>query len=398
MTATLPDPLPPGPAHPRPHIVWLGLRGFPGVQGGVETHAEHLCPQLVKQGCRITVITRAAYQPRAVGAQWQGVEMRSLWAPRSRGLEALVHTTLGVLYAGLLLRPDILHIQAIGPAIVTPLARLLGMKVVVTHHGPDYDRQKWGRLARLALRLGERWGMRWAQRTIAISRVIEELVVRKHGVSSAVIANGASLPELPADMGALVGFGLQPRRYVLLVSRLVPEKRHLDLIDAFERAALPGWKLAIVGGADHPDEYTRQVQARAAAASAVVCTGFQSGDALAQLYAHAGLFVLPSSHEGLPIALLEALSYGLCPLVSNIPANLEVGLPPAHYFALGDIQALTSAMKSLVRSDGNAAVGVDWRQWVGERYSWLEAARQTAEVYRNLLAAEARNGSNPHHE
>lgn len=398
MTATLPDPLPPGPAHPRPHVVWLGLRGFPGVQGGVETHAELLCPLLVKQGCRITVITRAAYQPRAVGAQWQGVQMRSLWAPSSRGLEALVHTTLGVLYAGLQLRPDILHIQAIGPALLTPLARLLGMKVVVTHHGPDYDRQKWGRLARLALRLGERWGMRCAQRRIVISRVIQDLVRAKHEVDAALIPNGAALPQIPSATTALSTFGLQPKRYVLLVSRMVPEKRHLDLIEAFGRAALPGWKLAVVGAADHPDEYTRQVQAQAASTPGVVCTGFQTGEALAQLYAHAGLFVLPSSHEGLPIALLEALSYGVCPLVSDIAANLEVGLPREHYFALGDIQALTSAMKGLVRSDGNAAVGVDWRQWVGERYSWLEAAHQTAEVYRSLLAAEARNGSNPHHE
>lgn len=377
------------PVARRPCVVWVGLRGFPGVQGGIETHAEHLCPLLAELGCSVTVIARSPYQPGDVGDCWRGVRIRRLWAPRSRGLEALVHTTLGVLYAGLLLRPDILHVQAIGPAIVTPLARLLGMKVVVTHHGPDYDRQKWGRLARGVLKLGERWGMRWAQRRIVISRVIQDLVRERHGVASTLIPNGAALPQMPRATTALAEFGLQSARYVLLVSRLVPEKRHLDLIEAFGRAALPGWKLAIVGAADHPDDYTRQVQAEAAKTPGVVCTGFQTGESLAQLYANAGLFVLPSSHEGLPIALLEALSYGVCPLVSDIPANLEVGLPGEHYFALGDRQALTSALKMWAARLQAACEPRDWRAWVAARYSWPDAARRTQAVYLGVLSTHA---------
>jgi glycosyltransferase involved in cell wall biosynthesis len=372
-------------AEGRPRVAWVGLRGFPGVQGGIETHAENLCPLLAEMGCDVTVITRTAYQPRDVGAQWRGVHFRRLWAPRSRGLEALVHTTLGVLYAGLVLRPDVLHIQAIGPALLTPLARLLGMKVVVTHHGPDYDRQKWGALARRALLLGERWGMHGAQRAIVISRVIEDLVLRKHGVDSVLIPNGTTLPPVPVDAAAPAAFGLQPGRYVLLVSRLVPEKRHLDLIAAFAQAQLSGWKLAIVGGADHPDAYTRQVQAQAAQTPGVVCTGFQSGTALAQLYAHAALFVLPSSHEGLPIALLEALSYGVCPLVSDIPANLEVGLPAGHSFPLGDVAALAGRLRTLCAGVETGSGQNDWRAWVAERYSWPDAARRTLEVYRGIL-------------
>ena len=124
--------------------MWLGLRGFPNVQGGVETHAENICPLLVELGCDVHVVTRSPYQPRDVGRTWKGVRFHPLWAPRSKRLEAILHTLLGVLYAGLVSRPDVLHIHAIGPAIMSPLARLLGLKVVVTHHGPDYDRQKWG--------------------------------------------------------------------------------------------------------------------------------------------------------------------------------------------------------------------------------------------------------------
>src|SRR5664280_2300003 len=119
----------------------LGLRGFPNVQGGVETHAEHLCPLLVEMGCDVTVLVRSPYHSIEIGSEWKGVKFVTLWAPKSKGLEAILHSFLGVLYAAIK-RPDILHIQAIGPAIMTLPARLLGLRVVVTHHGPDYDRQK----------------------------------------------------------------------------------------------------------------------------------------------------------------------------------------------------------------------------------------------------------------
>lgn len=365
-------------------VIFLGLRGFPQVQGGVETHAEHLCPLLAELGCAVEVIVRSPYMPPEKGEGWRGVRFVRVWAPKSRGLEAIVHTFLGVLVAAVR-RPDILHIQAIGPAVMAPLARLLGLKVVVTHHGPDYDRQKWGRFAKAVLELGERWGMRWSHGRIVISQVIRALVREKHGVESALIPNGVVLPELPGSRGTLDRFGLTPGRYVLLVSRLVPEKRHLDLIDAFRAAELPGWTLAIVGAADHPDAYTRQVLEVVAATPGVVCTGFQSGLPLRELYGHAGLFVLPSSHEGLPIALLEALSYGLPVLASDIPANVEVGLPATHHFPLGDVAALAARLRAFAARPLTAEDREARRRWVVERYDWREIARRTLEVYRSVL-------------
>jgi glycosyltransferase involved in cell wall biosynthesis len=308
-----------------------------------------------------------------------------VWAPQSKGLEAIVHTFLGVLYAGLVRRPDILHIQAIGPALMTPLARLLGLRVVVTHHGPDYDRQKWGGFAKWALRMGERWGMRWSNARIVISQVIRALVRDKHGVESTLIPNGVVLPDLQAGRVVLGEFGLEPGRYVVLVSRLVPEKRHLDLIEAFRRAAQPGWKLAIIGASDHPDAYVQSVLDGAKQTPGVVCTGFQSGARLAELFGQAGLFVLPSSHEGLPIALLEALSYGLPVIASDIPANREVGLPDEHYFPLGDVAALATRLREFAARPLTAEDREARRQWVGERYDWRMIARQTLGVYCSVL-------------
>jgi glycosyltransferase involved in cell wall biosynthesis len=365
-------------------VAFLGLRGFPNVQGGVETHAENLCPLLVELGCSVEVIGRSAYQPKEV-ATWQQVTFKSIWAPKSKGLEAIVHTFLGVLYAGFVSRPDVLHIQAIGPALMTPLARLLGLRVVVTHHGPDYDRQKWGRFAKLALRLGERFGMRWSNARIVISKVIANIVWQSHNRGSNLIPNGVVLPEIPTATDTLTLFGLEAGKYVVLVSRLVPEKRHLDLIEAFNSAAIPGWKLVIVGASDHPDAYVLEVLDQAKKSPNIVCTGLQTGNALRQLYGHAGIFVLPSSHEGLPIALLEALSYGLPVVASDIPANLEVGLAAEHYFPLGNTDVLAERLRefsALPRSDERCD---QRRAWVSSRFNWNDIARKTMEVYRVVV-------------
>jgi glycosyltransferase involved in cell wall biosynthesis len=362
----------------------LGLRGFPNVQGGVETHAEHLCPLLGELGCDVTVLARSPYQPAEVGSVWKGVKFVPLWAPKSKGLEAILHSFIGVLYAAVK-RPDILHIQAIGPAIMTLPARLLGLRVVVTHHGPDYDRQKWDGFARFVLQLGERWGMRWSNRRIVISQVIANLVRTKHGVASVLIPNGVVLPQLPNSIGALEQFGLGRGRYVLLVSRLVQEKRHLDLIEAFKQANLTDWKLVLVGASDHPDAYVREVIAVTQRTPNVVMTGFQNGLALQELYAHAGLFVLPSSHEGLPIAMLEALSYGLPVIASDIPANLEVGLPETCYFRLGNIGDLVIRLRNMSLTPCKIEAREARRHWVSNTYDWNKIANETVSVYKNSM-------------
>ena len=287
------------------HIMMLGLRGFPNVQGGVETHAEHLTPLLKNLDCSVEVLVRSPYQDKNIGNYWKGVKLTSLWAPKSKWLEAIIHTFIGVLYAAVK-RPDVLHIHAVGPALLTPLARLLGLKVIVTHHGPDYDRQKWGKVAKCTLRVGEWFGMRFSNGRIVISKVIQDLVSDKHAMTSEIIFNGVVMPNLNAPVSHLDQFGLQKSKYILIVCRLVPEKRHLDLIQAFNQANIEGYKLAIVGSAEHLDDYVIQVSKAASLNKNIVMTGYQTGDVLKSLYEHAALFVLPSSHEGLSISLLEA--------------------------------------------------------------------------------------------
>ncbi len=368
-----------------PSVFVLGLRGFPGVQGGVETHAENLYPLIADLGWQVTCATRSPYHPDDV-TEWSGVSFLRTWSPRSQYFEAIVHSIVAVLRAALV-RPDIVHIHAIGPAIVTPLARLLGLKVVVTHHGPDYDREKWNTIARGILRLGETLGMRFSNRRIVISQVIKDLVQDHTGMSSDIVPNGVPIPALDTPVTPLAQFGLERGRYVLLVSRFVPEKRHLDLINAFDQAGLSGWKVALVGDSDHPSEYSEALKARASEHADVVLTGFQSGETLRALFQHAGVFVLPSSHEGLPISLLEALSYGLRCIASDIPANLCVELKDERYFPLGDVDALAARLAEQAATEWRPEDRDAVRKWVAERYNWQAIAAATTEVYRGAAGA-----------
>src|SRR5260370_10875581 len=228
-----------------------GLRGCADVQGGVEAQAEHLCRRLRELGCDVEVIVRSSYMPPNRGDEWKGVRYLRVWSPKVSVLETIVHSFLGVLVAAWQ-RPDVLHIQAIGPALMVPLARLLGLHVVVTHHGPDYEREKWGPLARLALPAGEAWGMRRSNCRIVISQTIRKLVRDKYGLNSDLIPNVVTLPEVPRTSSVLQTFGLAAGRYVLMVSRLVPEKRHTELIEAFSDPKLDGRNLGFVWGSDYP--------------------------------------------------------------------------------------------------------------------------------------------------
>jgi len=378
----------------RKEVFTFGFRGFPGVQGGIESHVSQLAPRLVAEGHHVTACFRTPYVNQNCGTEWKGVRLCRLWTVRSTCLETMLHSLVCALVA-IFRRPELVHIHGIGPALVTPLVRLAGLPVVVTHHGPDYDREKWGRAARAVLRLGEAAGMRFANKRIAISQSIRTLVRNKYGKDCDVIANGVEVPELPSRADRVEMLGLVPGRYVLTVGRLVAEKRQLDLVRAFAAARPPGWKLVIVGHADHGSGYSQRLFSEALATKDVIMAGFRTGEDLHQLYAHAGLFVLASSHEGLPIALLEAMSYGVPTLVSDIPANIEVVSDPTCVFHAGDVEGLAARIGAAAAMVPAKLDRESSRRERVHPYSWDAIARQTAAVYDDVLLPheETRGGA-----
>jgi len=369
-------------------ICVIGLRGVPGVPGGIETHVEQLVPGLAERGADVHVYARQNYVAGEVPYVWRGVTVHPTWAPSNTRLEAIVHTLLA-LFKARRLKPDIVHIHAVGPSLVAPLARLMGMKVVFTHHGYDYDREKWNTLEKKVLRLGEWAGMRFAHGRIVVAKHIADAMQAKFHRNVHFIPNGVQIDIEAADDTVLDEFGLTKGRYVLLVARLVVEKRQMDLIEAFLHADMPDTKLVLVGGGDARSDYAEKLRARAKSHSNIVLTGSQSGARLGGLFANAGLFVLPSSHEGMPIALLEALAYGLPILASNIEANLALELDAESYFPLGDVPALSQAMQKKLsdrKMPSHASVDVgEMGSKIMARYNWTTICEQTASLYLSVL-------------
>ena len=373
-------------AQPGLRVTMLGLRGFPNVQGGVERHVENLARELTRLGCSVEAVMRSPYVLKSTEANWQGIRISRLWSPRAKGIEPFVHTFFGVLRAAWT-RPDILHIHGIGPAFFTPLARVLGLKVVVTHHMANYENEKWNGFARSILRFGEWVGMRLSNGRIAVSPSLAERMAKAHGVNVRTIPNGIDPPLSIQPDSVLQSFGLMRDHYFLTVARIDEQKRQLDAIAAFAQLERTGWKLVLVGGADYRSDYARKVEAAARSTPGVVMLGVKTGEALAALYASAGAFVLPSSHEGQPIAVLEALSYG-CPVVlSDISAHVEIGANGARYFPVGDTHALAAQLSAAIQ--GGRQTNRAEQARILRAHNWTRIAENTLEVYRAALSARS---------
>jgi radical SAM protein with 4Fe4S-binding SPASM domain len=365
-------------------ITVCGTRGFPGIQGGIETHCEELYPRLAASGkLDITVCRRTGYVSDPSVTTYGRIRFKDIRVPKISGVESALHSLICVFYARLN-GSDILHIHGIGPAIVVPLAKLLGLHVVVTHHGPDYVREKWGSFAKLVLRMGEYLAARLADEIIVISSHIANILESKYHRTQHVrlIYNGVNLPatDMPADdCPYLDTLGLAPGQYVLAVGRFVPEKNFGCLIDAYlQLKEASSCRLVIAGDSDIETAYSRSLKVKARTHD-VVLTGMIKGKELAELYAHAALFVLPSSHEGLPITLLEAMSYRRRVVVSNIPANLAVNLPVDSYFQWDNPSDLTEKLSAQLKKK-NAYQSYDL-----SLYDWEVIASDTARVYELTL-------------
>lgn len=350
-----------------------GLRGLPNVMGGVESHCEELLPRIkaLRPDWDITVLARAPYVSTPV-ATHKGVRVRALPAPKRASIEAIVATAIGVLYA-FVRRADLLHIHAIGPGLMSPVARLLGLRVVVTCHGRDHQRVKWGGIARRMLRLGERLSVTFANKVIVVSpSVARDLAAAypRHAHKLVYIPNG--MPDLAVGAEEPIEIDGAEPGYVLTVGRIDPGKGLDYLIDGV-LAADGAMKLLIVGGADHENDYSRKLMSRAS--DRVIFAGRQPRAALKGLYERAGIFVLPSFHEGLPISALEAASLGTPTLLSDIEANKAIGLPEHHYFPVGNAEALAERLRQPHR-----AFEVDPAP-IRERFDWERIAKDTEAVY-----------------
>lgn len=359
-------------------LVVTGTRGIPNIIGGVETHCEELFPRIAAKGVDTTVIRRLNYAHDSL-SEWKNVKLVDIDTPPKKSFEAIIHTFRAINRAKKL-KADILHIHAIGPALLIPYAKILGLKVVFTHHGPDYDRDKWGVIAKNILKLGERMGCMFADDIIVISNVIKNLIAQKYNRTNQVhlIYNGVPQPQICEYPEYFKELEIEKRKYILGMCRFVPEKNLHHLMEAFSKIDTKDFKLVLAGDTDFEDEYSRSLK-QMAKEKGIILTGFVKGKKLHSLLSNARVFVLPSSHEGLPIALLEAMSYNLPVIVSDIPANKEVGLPSDAYFPTGNISSLQNKLQKILSFPYSTV------QYNMEKYNWDKIAEEVIKVYKEVL-------------
>jgi glycosyltransferase involved in cell wall biosynthesis len=320
------------------------------------------------------------------------MELVTLRTVDSKHLEALVHSARST-YRALRQEYDIIHYHAIGPGVFSFAPRLLGSaKVVQTIHGLDGDRAKWGWAARTLLRSAT-WGSAHVpDSTIVVSETLATYYAERYGRSTLYIPNGVTVAAPDAPPGALLErLGTEAGRYVTFVGRLVPEKRPDLLLRAFRRVR-GDWKLVIAGGASHTDQYVRQLEGLASLDDRVRMAGYVYGSERDELYANAALFALPSSLEGLPLTLLEAIAAGVPVIASDIGPHCEVltrSQPGGRLFTNQDEDALVRALQtSLDNLDVEQLGARSLSATVLPRYNWDVVTDQLEAEYRRLTSAE----------
>ncbi len=368
-------------------IAFIGQKGIPAISGGVEKHVEKLAVQLVQSGHEVTCYVRSPYTPQALHS-YEGVKLIHLPSIRTKHLDAITHTFCASVHA-LFADYDVIHFQSIGPSTLAFITRIFkrSARTVATFHSRDYFHAKWGFFARLFLRFAERLILFIPERTFVVSETLASYVKDTYGKECLVIQNGADVVST-CDASSLAAFHLKPKQYVVSVSRLLAHKGIHYLVKAFmdleDTNRLPNnFKLAIVGTHAGTSEYEDYLKVMASGRDSIVFLGERSGHELAALFSQAAVFVQPSEDEGLSLALLEAMGYGLPCVVSSIPANVEAIGDAGLSFENKNVESLKMELSRLINTkELMTDLGDRAKQRIATQYSWEAIARKTLNAYK----------------
>lgn len=367
-------------------IAMIGQKGIPASYGGIERHVEELATRLVDRGHEVAVYCRPYYTK--ITGEYKGVKLVTIPSLRTKHFDTPTHCALAVMHA-FGQDYDVVHFHALGPSIFAWMPRLRGARTVVTVHGLDWQREKWGRVASWILKRCEFSALHFPSKTVAVSRALRDYFWRTRGLMVTYIPNGANIPRR-REANKIRQMGIEPNRYVLFVGRLVPEKGCHYLLEALERVDTD-LDLVVAGGTSFSTEYVNRLRSMGKGRAKFL--GYVYGDVLDELYSNARLFVLPSDIEGLPISLLEAMSFGNCCLTSNIPESVEVLGDCGMTFAPGDIDELAARIASLL-ADPEACkeLGERAREHVVETYNWDGVTHLTETMYYSMLSQSPAQG------
>lgn len=375
-----------GNAKKQLNICMLGHKRIPSREGGVEIVVEELAARMVAAGHQVTCLNRAGkhVSGREFGTEireeYRGVRIRRVLTLDKKGLAAVTASVTGALAAAFG-NYDVVHFHGEGPCAMLWLPKLFGKRCIATIHGLDHRRAKWGKLAKAYILLGEKCAVKYADEIIVLSRGVQQYFQDTYGRETVVIPNGVSKPEMREAKEIAERFGLSENGYLLYLGRLVPEKGITYLIDGFKKVKTDK-KLVIAGGSSDTKGYADALKDRAEGDDRILFTGFVQGRVLEELYSNAYAYVLPSDLEGMPLSLLEAMSYGNCCITSDIEECASVMGNCGITFPKGDWNALAQTLQYLC-DDETAAAGYKQRaaDYITGKYHWNDVTERTLELY-----------------
>jgi len=358
-------------------IAMIGHKRIPGREGGVEVVVEKLSTRMAALGHDVTVYNRSK---KGVSAEkeYQGVHVITVPTIEKKCLNAIVYSVLATIHA-VFQRYDIIHFHAEGPCSMLWLAKLFGKRTIATIHGLDWQRAKWGGFATKYLMFGEKMAAKYADEIIVLSKNVQQYFKTRYGRETHYIPNGVNEPTIREAKIIKEKWGLEKDSYILFLARIVPEKGLHYLLEAF-RGIDTDKRLVVAGDSSHTDDYLEKIKRLAAEDERVIMTGFVKGEVLEELYSNCYLYVLPSDVEGMPLTLLEAMSYGCRCLVSDIPENIEMGSENAAWFQHGNIDDLRNIIASIIYGSTNSTKKAS--RFADRSVTWRQAFIRTMEIYK----------------
>ena len=371
-------------------IAMIGHKRVPSREGGVEIVVEELSTRLVKKGNQVDIYNRKGKNVQDKNAdlenkkikEYKGAKIITVPTINKKGLDALVYSFFASIKASFA-NYDILHYHAEGSCAMLWIPHLLKKKIVVTIHGLDWQRSKWGGFASKYIKFGEKLAVKYADEIIVLSNGVQKYFKDTYNRNTVFIPNGVNKPIIREPKIIKEKYGLDKDNYILFLARIVPEKGLDYLIDAYNNIRTDK-KLVIAGGASHTNEYLEKIKEKARQNKNIIMTGFVQGEELEELYSNCYIYCLPSDIEGMPISLLEAMSYGKNCLISNIEENVQVCEDNALTFEKSNVVDLTNKLKDALQCK-NRKKSEELQDYILSKYSWTDVTDMTENLYYKIL-------------
>ena len=368
------------------NIAMLGHKRVPSREGGIEVVVGEISTRMASLGHSVTCFNRKGHHVSDSSFdteelnEYKGVHLKSVWTIQKGGLAAVTASISAAIKAAFG-KYDVVHFHAEGPCAMLWLPKMFGKKCVATIHGLDYQRVKWGKFASKYIYFGEKCAVRFADEIIVLSENVQNYFKETYNRETIFIPNGVNRPTKVLADEIISRYGIDKDKYILYLGRLVPEKGLKYLIEAFSKTNTD-MKLVIAGGSSNTEAFETEIKELAKDDDRIIFTGFIQGQVLEELYSNAYLYVLPSDLEGMPLSLLEAMSYGNCCLTSDIPECADVMGDYGVTFKKGDVIELTEKLQYLCN---NPLVVDEYKQkatdYICEKYNWDDVTEKTLQLY-----------------